>query len=403
MELIKTLDNGVSMYHNNIKQDFRKAQEILNMFDETKIIDAQMIYNNRINNEYEYSYQYDYSRMNNYYNLIDMINECKQHLKRELFEESKHSYALYQVKDISSEERQEQIRDIERRRKEGCKCAVCAFNSPSLEEWESGYMKYKGKRVTIEKALKKAGFKKELINHYMKQEKERKEMFLTISSSPQFIVGCNYNLIEDIKRSEYLLDNKECSLELAGCLHDDRLYIAMLHESLEDLDNMDGALYGYAMMRHITLNGNDYMIAVSYHGSNTTVSMLDDCIKQLESINVMSNEHVKGNDMVRLNSNGSYEIVVHDDIVIHESIDSIVSYECILCNGVGVYDGYSNRMNDSISVVCPMCDGNKKITENVHKVIDETIRVNKKIKVLPYCKGYNHYGDYIELAVSGLL
>jgi hypothetical protein len=405
MEKMFTLKNGVEVFALEVENDFQEAQEILDLGSATENIDAEYAYEDRFDFEGLGSYKITVQRLEDFARFENMIAQEKNHFWKEIQAKKDNVYTFFREGKMSREEAIAYMDKLSNQYNEGCSCKVCKFNI-SFEEWKNGKMENGAK---VGKSLKKAGFKQEIIDFYSAQVKTEKSVFLTISDRVQHIAGMsNYfapnstNFYGGTSCQDTRLDTS-MSIGLGGSLHDDKLFIAMLHDSLEDLEDMTDKLKARVMMRYITLeNGEAVLVPSKYYGNNETMSLLDNALGQLVEVGIFNRDVRDGlnAEYHREKANGYFYMNVYDEILISETIDEYVSCECPMCEGSGEYEVYSNAMDKHVEVECPLCKGNGEYEVNIYEDIEEWVEVEEETSVEPYVDDYNHLGYSISILVD---
>jgi hypothetical protein len=286
---------------------------------------------------------------------------------------------------------------------------MAQFRYPTIEEWKTGkYQETEKRQIKLGKTLLKVGFSQTVVDFYSLQTKTEKEIFLTISDLPQHVVGMsrlakvgafdgmNGTSCQDVRW------NGRYPMALGGALNDNKLFVGMLHEDLEDIEDMQDKLVARTVFRYMTIDSEPCLIATYYYGQNDTKDILHKAIEQLDEVNVFSKE-VRGGDYGTLESiqeraNGYLEINQTIEVHIEETIEEDVTCECPMCNGSGNYEVYSHGNYHTVD--CPACGGDGDYCTSVYIDVDEYVDVEIEEEIQPYAEGYGHYGYYIRMDVN---
>jgi hypothetical protein len=402
--LKKILDNGVEMFELEVENDFGEAQHILDHNMHTQNIDAEYAYEDRVSNDFEGTYKTKIQRLIDYKRFISLMDDEQDHIRREV---SKNRNKIYNNWQRGLSTRMEAIELMARQDKKlniDCKCKVCSFNL-SIDEWKSGKMSSGAK---VGKSLRKAGFSQTLIDFYSQQVKTEKEIYITVASQAQFIAGMSYYCEMD---SWDGYNGSSCQdprhgddaypIKLGGALHDDKLFIGMLHEEIEDLKDMENKLLARTLFRLIHVDDKPALIATYYYGNNETKDLLHGALSQLKEVDIYSKDIRGGNvEIIKENANGAFNMVTVDDVHIYIDEWETVEVECPACGGDGEIEVYSNLCDCDIEIECPACHGSGEIEEEIHVHVDEWKEVEGEREVLPYDEAYTHYGSYIDMIVD---
>jgi len=403
MENIKNvLANGVKVFEIEAGEDFDLAQEILDMNPNTETICAESAYNERVTDEFEGSYLVKVSRAADYQRFMKMFND--EQCYNAFFKEN---YKKWLKDEMTNKEWNEGVT-----RTQECECKKCKAIETriSMEEWQTGKHSSGAK---LGKTLRKMGFSQELIDFYSAQVKTEREIFFTVTGLPQFIAGMS-NFAKMGSWDGYM--NTSCqdtrhggtmAVNLAGALHDDKFFVGMLHESLDDLEDMQDKLLARVMFRMVEIDGVNHLIPTRYYGNNETKSEMDIALKQLAEARIHDmdiRDWVEEDDSVSMHreeANGLYEMCLMEDVEICETIDEDVTCDCPMCEGSGEY--YVWLQDDTQhSINCPMCGGDGEWTVSVYEEIEEYVEVERDVEISPYfmSEGWEHEGNYILIMVN---
>jgi hypothetical protein len=363
MELIKTLNSGVKKYSLSVKHDIEKAQSILNKNVFTKNVKA--------NNAFEIRKKIGADFVGTYEVLIKPYEEYKHFIKL-LVSDKAYNVML----------------------------------SISFEEWETGKLN-NGKRIETE--LVKLNYDRSLVRFYIKQDKQRKVMYFTISDRIQHLVGMSYynnkdwTSTNDIGFNEYDTRNtrdKDC-LTLSSVLHDDKLYIGMLHNNIDDTYNMDNRLLARTMFRLLTIDNTPCLVATGYHGNKDSKRMLHDSIELLKENDIYSTDVLQGDLSQHIEScNSVYQLTMIDDVHVMEEDTRLMYVPCPMCEGKGERIYKSKKMDKDVKSKCVLCDGTKEYKTKVYYHYDDFVEIKEKVIVNSYSENYIHKGDYIIINID---
>lgn len=412
MEHVKVLKNGVKVYnlYDYATADYDEANDILDCGETTERIDAYDAYRDRVKNNFVGVYKVKVERKNDYERFIGMMHEEKDHLKSEYEKKVEELREQYYDDKIPSGEywnMSDKLYEEYREAKKNCKCSICSFRIPTYEEWKSGKYQVDEKRqMKLGKAMRKAGYSQQFLDFYSQQIKTEKELYFTISDLPQHIAGMSYyakmhswdgyggTSCQDPRH-----DYEEC-ICLAGSLHDNKLFVGMLHNSLDDLKDMTDKLLARTLFRLLHIDNEQVLVATTYYGNNTTKNELHLAIEQLEEINVFTKEILDDGQYIKEVANGYYQMEITSEVYVCETIDDYVHIECPMCNGDGEYEILSYEFDREFNIACPACGGTGEYETSVYIDIDEYVEVADIEEIRPYAEGYSHYGDFIEIRVN---
>lgn len=407
MMLERKLNNGVEVYALEVEKDFDEAQAIFDINEQTEVFDTEYVYTDRVSNDFVATYKImidrhdDYDRFNEklYRARLDHSNEVYRaytNMRDKLFN-------FYYRKGLVTRREYENMMSALQSLKR-CECKMCSFN-PTFDEWKAGKMLVSN-GAKLGKTMRKAGFPQDLIDFYSLQVKDEKAVYLTVSDLPQHIAGMsNYAEIGtwDGYNGTSCQDTRHGYSEiacLAGSLHDRKLFVAMLHDSLEDLEDMQDKLKARTMMRYMTVNDRPCLIATTYYGNNVTKDMLHNALGKLSEVGIYSRDVKEGYNTERVyeRTNGFYEHV--DTIDIHIDIDGHyeVSCECPVCDGSGDYElpyEYDYKM-----IECPACGGSGTYETEVYVYVNEWEEMEDEVTIAPYVEGYSHDGYQMSMMLN---
>lgn len=414
---MKTLKNGVQVVENGLKADFEQTQNMLDENSYTGIFDAESAFEDRPQNNFEKTYIVKIERQEDFELFTRMLKNESQCIEKARDKDHAEVRAKYYADTIGRSEFIKQRDEINAKWKgKTCECKPCNFRKPTYEEWQTG--KYEG-RTKINKVLNRNGFSKDVLDYYSQQIKEESTKCITISSLPQFIAGMSYwcelgewdgyrgSSCQDLRH-----DDEDYALNIGGALHDDKLFIAMMHEKVEDFENFTDKMIARTLMRYVEVNGEPSLIACQYYGNNTTKNELDNAMNKLNEVGIFGRNITRQrydldgnskNDNVTMHeesANGKYEYSVCDEVNIEETIDHSEEIDCPMCEGSGKYDVYSNRIEDHISIDCPCCGGSGEYTVHIYEEIDVWEDVEGTKEILPYIEGYEHKRDRIKIEIN---
>ena len=410
MNIVKTLKNGVKVVENVVEDCLQTCQEILDINPVTSNFDAWCAYNERPENDFEYTYIVKIEREADYNRFIAKYDNEVNCGQREYDEKYRFFQNQYYDDIITHEEFREKVSEL-RENKRTCECSKCQFVKPTITEWKTG--KYSERGMKLNKAMRKAGFSQELLDFYSAQIKTEKEVCLTVTSASQYIAGMSYYCeletwdgFQGSSCQDPRHDDEEYCINLGGALHDNKLFIGMLHAELDDLEDFEDKMLARTLFRYIEVEGQPLLVACQYYGNNTTKSELGIALNQLNEVGIygtdLKEKYDNYNDMITHfeKANGSFEYEICDEINVCEEIDEYVDVNCPMCEGNGEYSVYSNRLEKHVDIDCPMCGGSGEYEVHVYHDIDEWVEVEDTKNVFPYVEGYCHNGNNIEIRIN---
>jgi hypothetical protein len=399
-----TLKNGVQKFMVEVENDFSQAQDILDLASATENFDSEYAYNVRKDFDGVGTYAIKVERKDDFSRFLSKLSEEKNHVRNEYFETRNAISNKFYNDEITREEAIEQLNKVDEayNNREQCECKKCQF-SITFEEWKTGKMSSGAK---VGKTLGKAKFSKELLDFYSQQIKTEKQVFLTISGNVQFIAGMS-NFAEEDSWDGY--NGTSCQdtrhdmnycIQLGGALHDNKLFVAMLHDSIEDLENMQDKLKARVIMRYITIDNKPCLVPSQYYGNNETKDLLHYALSQLSEVEVYSRDVREGErELIQERVNGAFEYNVHDEIYVCETFEDEVEVECPMCDGDETITRYTNN-DTEVEVQCPCCSGSGTIYASYYVDIDEWIEVEVEEEILPYTDDYSHNGYNMNMRVN---
>jgi transcription elongation factor Elf1 len=417
--LEKTLKNGVEVYSLEVENNFREAQNILDLGETTTAnIDAENAYNHRVSNDFVATYKVKIERNEDYQRFTDMIRDAKRHninekrkhlnnardILRSYYDDAVNQedkdFALYQWKLLDNWFHSDN---------NTCDCSICSFRIPTIEEWKANKYQIDEKRtMKLGKALGKAKFNQSIIDFYSLQTKTEKELYFTVSDLVQHIAGMSYYAEEDswdgyngtsCQNPKY---DTDMAMSLGGSLWDNKLFVGMLHESLEDLEDMTDKLIARTILRLIHIDKKPCLIATTYYGNNDTKDMLHNALNQLNEVDIYSKDIRNGYDReyIEESANGWYNMPIVKDIHIRETIECEVEVECPHCEGDGETSVYVDEAGEHVNIECPCCGGSGETYAMVYNEIDEWREVEIDRKLSPYDEGYSHDENMISIRID---
>lgn len=410
MKVEKVLKNGVKVMSMGVQADFEEAQNIFNQSEYTKKIDVNKAYNERVPNDFVGTYKVKVERISHYNRFKGWIRRAKDHkeidaqnqidaLYRKQINDEEYSYTQFQ---IESDEIRERLHRSPR-----CECDVCTFRMPTFEEWKSNKYKMDDNKRTIKlgKALTKAGFKQHVIDAYSLQVKTEKECYITISDLPQHIAGMSYYAALnswDGYNGTSCQDTRQSGnevMKLTGSLYDDRLFIAMLHYSLDDLQDMTDKLKARCMMRYVEVEEKSMLLSTHYYGDIETKDILHNGLSLLDEVNIYDVSVTDSRDYICIiNSiNGVYNHKITEDIHVCKTIDETIHIDCPMCDYDREIEVYVESLDKRVHIQCPLCKGTNKVEQYVYFDIDEYVEYKEETNYAPYSENYSHLGDFIKI------
>ncbi|MGV4321286.1 hypothetical protein [Bacillus mojavensis] len=410
MKVEKVLKNGVKVMSMGVQADFEEAQNIFNQNKHTKKIDVEQTYNERVPNDFVGTYKVKVERVLHYERFKGWIRIAKDHREREMRKErdelwKRHILHVNEYPYGQFAFDAELIR--ERYERESCECDICRFRMPTFEEWKNNKYKMNDNKRTIKlgKALTKAGFEQQIIDAYSQQVKTEKECYITISDLPQHIAGMSYYAAPnswDGFNGTSCQDTRHSGdevLKLTGSLYDDRLFIAMLHYSLDDLQDMKDRLKARCMMRYVEVEGKAMLLATHYYGDMETKDILHNGLGLLDEVRIYNVDVTDSMDCVSIINtiNGVYTHKITEDVHVCDTINEKRYIDCPMCDHDAEIEVYIESLDKRAFVRCPLCKGSKKVEYHVYFDIDEYVEYKEETHYAPYAENYSHYGEYIKI------
>jgi hypothetical protein len=279
---------------------------------------------------------------------------------------------------------------------------------PTMQEWQTGKYQENAKRtVKLGKALRKAGFEQTLIDFYSVQIKTEKEMFFTVSDLAQHIAGMSYycemgtwdgmggSSCQDTRH-----DDEEYPMRLGGSLHDNKLFVGMLHENIEDVYDMEEKLVARTMMRYVVIDGVPCLLATSYYGNNETKDLLGNAISMLSECDIYDNRVLQGYTRIKERTNGYYEMITNEEVYVSIDRGYEQDVECTICEGTGRIEVWSDYADSHVECTCVRCHGEGTIEMYVEDEVREWVEVEGKRTLRAYNEGYELYEDHIIIEVD---
>lgn len=388
----QAFQNGIVKYMGHIKRDFLETQRILDIGC-TSIIEAEKAYSERAKNDFEGTYQIAVEPKKEYEDFLMKLYGVKNHV-HEFNQFRDKMLALYFRGLFSSEN--ELIKLLKKGKaeilKNDCTCKKCSFRNPSFEEWQDNFYQDEKNSLKLSKKLSRL-FPREIVDFYMIQNRANEEIYLTITAEPQYIAGMafynngQWNSCQNPKRPDNL------PLALGGSLYDDKLFIAFLHNSLNDLENMDGKMIARTALRMIEIDGKNALISTKNYGTDRKCHLLEKAIEEMAFMDVYSYEEVSGKDIFDEPTNGYLEVSGKSSKNIEIELERkyLFSCKCSTCAGAGEIekneldtkkdgfmelefkcpmctDGtYSHAHTDgeTYDIECPLCEGEMYLDESI--------------------------------------
>lgn len=399
--------NKVEKMELTVNSNFSEAQRILDAGDITSKIDADCAFNFRVPFEGVGTYPIQIERKEDFWRFENKMQreqgKCRVEIRNK---KDKIFHELYQ-RGLTTQEETIALMNVESQKldaiyENGCSCKPCNFTI-TFEEWKSGKMANGAK---VGKSLRKAGFSQELLDFYSLQSKEETFQYLTVSDRVQHIAGMSFysNLqwdgyndssCQDPRWDYSGMEENEGVIQLAGSLHDNKLFIAFLHENIEDLDNMDDMMIARSIMRYITIDGKPALVACQYYGNNNSKDELHNALEQLSAYDIYpETKYNLDYEELTESANGFYSMTTWEEIRVSYEVDEYVDTECPTCEGSGEmeYDGHD--------IECCTCEGSGTMEVHVYKHVREWKEVEKELEIEPYAEGYYHYGRKVEMDVN---
>jgi hypothetical protein len=414
MTIVKEFTGGIKFYGELTQPDFGFAEDIMSRGEKTAGFDVYDAYSVRVHNEFCGTYSVQVQRTDDYYrfiNKMDMEKNEVYNIHRNIRNERREvtmdmvlrGEITYDQRDIWNDAIEAVYLDDLNNALEHDKKAN--FRVPEFEEWQANRYEKKGNAIKLTKAMSKAGFSTEFIDYYTASIRTEKELYLTITDRPQFIAGMS-ELSDGWRSCQSTSGGGELAQCLAGSLHDDKLFIAMLHESLEDLEdrNMEGKLIARTCMRWVEVEGSPILVATDYYGYNEGRGMLDKALKQLRPFGLFDRnvvtEYEPESQMMIEPANGDYyyDYEYEKEVEIYEEYE--VTATCPMCEGSG-HHTHETEDWEEYDVTCPCCEGDGELT--FEKTVDEIVYItiySSTTEFRTYDERYDHQGYQVEIWVD---
>lgn len=414
MTIEKVLKNGVKVYSLDVEADLNAVVDMFDYNYNLSQCDVWDAYENRVSNEFVGSYKVEVSSTTEYDRFIQVLKNQVEAHKNQLG----HTYwskirefesiiiKQYMRGLISDSQAQEFKQKAERKAQETvgrCSCGLCSFHRyPTMEEWKTGKYQEGSRVIKLGKKLLKSGFPPMVLDYYSAQHKrDSKSMYFTISDLPQHIAGMTYYAKDWSSCQDPRDEDSDYCKGLIGSLHDDKLFIGMLHESLDDLADMEGKLVGRTMMRLLHVDGTPVLVSTTYYADYNDRGYVKSAVEQLAELDIYTRDCMFEDaimEEVQEPANGKYKHVVTEEVHIHETIEEDVDCDCPACHGSGRYEVQVTN-GDYVKIDCPVCGGSGDYSTYVYADIDEWIDVEVVEYILPYDENYSHYSDYISMNI----
>jgi hypothetical protein len=401
--VIDTLKNGVQVMDVELENNFVEAQKIMDVSSVCCDIDVEYAYKNRVGFMGLGTYKIMVDRLEDYERFVDKLQKETRVHTREMEQEinwKRDKVMTFWRRGLYSRDEAVHVLDV-KFNFTACQCKMCSFvRSFTLDNWKTNKLD-NGQRVG--KAMRKAGFSSEIIDFYSLQTKTEKEMFITVSDTVQHIAGMSYysdlnwdgygdSSCQDT-RHDYTDGDTHGVIQLAGSLRDNKLFIAFLHDNLDDLEDMSDKMRARSIMRYVTIDNKPCLVATTYYGNNDTKDMLGKALNQLNEMDIYSKD-VRGYHVShREEANGYFTMHRWDDVYVSYNVDTFVDVECPTCDG----DGEEWNDEADCNIECCTCGGSGEVEAHVYREVSEWKEVEKELSIEPYAEGYVHYGSYITI------
>lgn len=280
---------------------------------------------------------------------------------------------------------------------------------PEFIEWFTGYkIKTDGRKVKLGKFLRSKGIEQSIIDFYSQQVKTgSKTVYVTVSDMPQHIAGMtayasDWTSCQDV-------DGSHCDM-VAGSLYDESLLIGFLHESLEDLEDMDGKMLARTILRPFThpTTGNIHIMATKLYGNHVNRTTLDNALDMLNETYIHSTkaqEECSNPILMTYQGTFPYHGTHYSQVCVQRDTEHEMQVECPHCEGtrketVEVPYGDEYQYID-VEVDCQTCDGEGEIWTTHYDCVDEWIDVEVPVTLEPYSENYKWSQFGHEMVVSG--
>lgn len=414
MTIEKVLKNGVEVHALEVEKDFDAVVDMFDYNENLRQCDPWDAYEKRVPNNFVGSYKVEVSSTTEYDRFINVlrneVNAHKDQLRGNYFTKVR-EYETFIIKQymrgLISDSQAQDFRSVANDRAVEavgtCPCGLCSFNRyPTIEEWKTGKYQEGKRTMKLGKKLLKSGFLQRTLDYYSAQHKrDSKTMYFTISDLPQHIAGMTYYSTGEWSSCQDPRDeDSEYCIGLIGSLHDDKLFVGMLHESLDDLDDMEEKLIGRTMMRYLTVDGAPVLVATTYYADYDDRGYVKSAVEQLSELDIYTKDCMFEDaimEEVKEPANGSYELVVTEEVHVKEMIEEDVECDCPACRD-GRYEVQVSN-GDWVKIDCPVCGGSGTYSAMVYADVDEWVDVETKKDILPYDEDYSHYEDYISMNI----
>lgn len=390
---IEKTQNGVQFFALEVANSTAEAQDIFDVNAYTTNIDADCAYSERVENGFVGTYLVRVERADDYARFTKMAGKEKRHIYAE-----KEAVRSDWYNDRITGNEYTRLMDELCEKESNCDCKLCNSTIPTFEEWKSGKMSNGAK---VGKTMRKMGYSQQLLDFYSQQIKTEKDVYLTVSDRAQHIAGMSYYCkmgtwdgMNGSSCQDTRHEDEEYPLKLAGSLHDNKLFVGMLHDSIEDLEDMTDKLVARTMFRFVHVDQQPCLVATEYYGNNETKDLLHNTIEKLSSFDIFS-KSAHGCDRTVEKANGVYSYTMCDEVNIEETIDEYEMVDCPMCDGSGEYEVYSERLENHVEVDCPACNGSGRYEVNVYIEVDEYVEIEDEKELKPYAEEYDHHGTNI--------
>lgn len=338
-----------------------QAQELFDRGAHTQNIDVHEVYNKRVNNPFEGTYQLEVAAQYEYERFMN------------------------KVKDYEGMER----------------ITFHAWFNNSLQ------LDYK-RTIKLTKYLQRMKVSQTVIDFYSEQSRYDDDMvYFTISSNPYHIAGMTYFNNGKWNSCQRFTDVR--SVYLAGALHDDKLLIGFIHSAMDDVNDMANKMLARVILRVVHIDGKPHLFPSKYYGDNEGKAKLHACLKALEYKHIHSsdirfrnnlNKETESDKMaIKESANGYATIDFVHTVEVNGSASNSLS--CPHCAGARYVNVTIKDLDIMTTTVCPLCEGMGIYYKHDDTPCKKAIETVTRLSVPSYTDDYSHHGNYIKMLIHG--
>jgi hypothetical protein len=254
----------------------------------------------------------------------------------------------------------------------------------------------------LSKKLNKMGINQTVLDWYSSIEKIEGDAYITISAMPHVVAGMtNYNDGSWSSCQKTYHGGDRYNQRLIGSVYDTSLYVAFLHENLEDvksIDNISDSFMARVIMKEVNYEGFNILVPTKLYGKNENTQTLERGLELIQELNKrVFGKEVSGrlseSEVITNDFDGGYYTSYTDYVTSYVTFSDDVEIDCPLCEGDGEIElDFENPITEEYDyrdVSCPMCDGSGSYYVYIEYEEDVEEKIEFESRVTAYNEEYD--------------